>query len=116
MDDERVTVAFMAIAELGCAMKIRLDQLPGTWRHQVDELWHIELNGHQQDLPDVDGLPLKPYHCHIKFNGWPAGILNPRGGCIAAGEAANEETFIAALNKATSDLPDSTQGQVAQSQ
>jgi len=113
VNDRTVTAAFLAIAELGGALGVRLDQLPGTWKHQVDDLWHIEVNGHQKALPDADGLPLEPCHCHIKFNGWPAGILNPRGGVIAAGEAANEETFIAALNKATSALAEPTPGQGA---
>ena len=33
----------------------------------------------------------------LTFNGWPAGIIDPMGGIIAAGAAANEDTFIAAI-------------------
>lgn len=41
------------------------------------------------------------FHCYVEFNGWPAGLLSPYDGTFAAGEAANEETFIAALEQAT---------------
>ena len=38
---------------------------------------------------------------YVEYNGFPAGLLTPMGdGCIAAGEAANEDTFIAALRRA----------------
>jgi len=30
-----------------------------------------------------------PFNCYVEFNGWPAGVFNPFGGIIAAGELAN---------------------------
>lgn len=33
------------------------------------------------------------YHAIVSWNGFPAGIMEPRGGCIAAGALANEESF-----------------------
>lgn len=97
----QVTEAFGRLAELGSALGVRLNLLPGTWRYQVDDQWHIEMNGHKEALPNKIGVPIEPYQCHIEFNGWPAGVLDPFGGVIAAGECANEDTFIEAIRKAT---------------
>ena len=35
----------------------------------------------------------------VWFNGWLAGMIDPYGGVIAAGELANEDTFIEAIDK-----------------
>lgn len=40
----------------------------------------------------------------IEFNGWPAGVASGAGGIIAAGELANEETFVAALQEGLADV------------
>lgn len=37
------------------------------------------------------------FECVVWFNGWLAGVMDPYSGIIAAGEAANEGTFIAAI-------------------
>lgn len=91
-----ISVAYIKTVELAAALGARdISQLPGYWSHQVDERWKIDLNGKDVTL---DGIP--PYHVAIEYNGWPAGILSPIGGIIAAGEGANESTFIDALDKA----------------
>ena len=105
-DDERPMTlcdAFFAIADLSNALGAGpLNKHPGCWAHQVDEQWHIEVNGHTVPMRTADGCcELQPFHAAILFNGWPAGIINPRGGTIAAGEAANEDAFIAAVRAAT---------------
>lgn len=53
--------------------------------------WRVRLNG---DGEEQDGIP--PFTASIEFNGWPAGLVDPAGGVIAAGELANEDTFIEA--------------------
>lgn len=51
--------------------------------------WRVRLNTTGEKIDDVDAFTAK-----VEWNGWPAGILNPYGGCIAAGEAANLGTFL----------------------
>ena len=75
-----------------------INQLPGCWQREF-EPWTIWLNGHEQPRKGGprDDIEVPPYHCYIEFNGWPAGLVTPRGGTIAAGSAANEDSFIAAI-------------------
>jgi hypothetical protein len=100
--------AFMRVVELGIALKVKpLPEHDGCWEHQVDKKWFIAVNGHLDPQPirkHPSGPPLQPYNVFVEYNGWPAGIFDPRGGCIAAGEGANEGTFIAALIAARSAL------------
>lgn len=99
-DEVQITEAFSLIATLGTALGIRLDELPGLWDFQVDELWRIEINGHDAPINDHHGMPVQPFTCHLSFNGWPAGILGVSFGEIAAGSVANEDTFIEAMKRA----------------
>lgn len=36
------------------------------------------------------GPEVPPFGIYLEFNGWPAGVVTPGGGCIAAGGVANE--------------------------
>lgn len=45
----------------------------------------------------TEGVTVEPFHCYIEFNGWPAGVVAPWGGVIAAGDVANEAAFLAAV-------------------
>ena len=91
--------AFAKIAELAWVLGVRnINTLSGCWTHQVDDLWKITINGHKREIDDIP-----PFHCAIEYNGWPAGILSPAGGLIAAGQGANEATFIDALDHAIMD-------------
>lgn len=54
--------------------------------------WRITVNGTRET---VDHAP--PFHLVVLWNGWPAGIVGPGEGIIAAGELANEDTLIEAL-------------------
>ncbi len=78
----------MNLAFLGCCALALKDGskplLPGVTYDRTVGLWEISL----------DGANLQ---AKLKFNGWPAGIIDPRGGIIAAGSAANEDTFITAI-------------------
>lgn len=94
--------AFARIAELGGALGVRnVNELPGCWEHQIDEHWHLSLNGHKEAITDSKGREVPPFHASIDWNGWPAGLISPGGGIIAAGACANEDTFIEALKAAT---------------
>lgn len=101
MTEQPPCEAFIRIMELGLALHIPpLPEHAGCWEHQVDERWWIAVNGHPQPRvmakhPKLD--PLQPYTVYVEYNGWTAGLLGYDGGCIAAGECANENAFIAAL-------------------
>lgn len=100
---EAVSLAFVEIAKLTEALGVsHINQLPGCWEYQVDEQWRIALNGHLEPTKCSMGMAVAPFHCYVEWGGFPAGEFHPvHGGFIAAGEAANEETLIAALKQAT---------------
>lgn len=78
-----------------------LNEHSGVHQVKVDEHWEFSLNASNEERSAGSGeIPLPPFSASLKFNGWPAGIVAPSGGVIAAGECANEETFIAALRAA----------------
>lgn len=102
MSEHPVSVAFGKLADLCIALgQHPLNKHPGCWEHQVDERWWVAMNGHPEPRKNSDGFEVNPFDCVIKYNGWPAGILGPYGGIIAAGGCANEGTFIEALEAAT---------------
>lgn len=87
--------AFMMCVELAIATLTKqgyenLRTYPGILKIHPDDRWTIE--GHAQADKEIDGLPA--FNFRLSYNGWPAGIIDAAGGIIAAGEAANEETFI----------------------
>jgi hypothetical protein len=94
------TEAFMAIAE----MLGRRGHAPlkGKLITETVGPWVVCLNA--QAAPAsvaLDGTmgceDVPPHHAVIFFNGWLAGTLSPFDGWIAAGEAANEDSFIKAV-------------------
>lgn len=99
------TPIFILIAELAAAVgasPVR-DKL---WQYRVNEHWTLAVNGCQDEqefiaLGSETRHKLDPYHAYVEFNGWPAGVFQPYGGSFAAGSAANETTFAAALKAAT---------------
>lgn len=60
----------------------------------INENWRGAINPWEETVNNVP-----PFHAKIVFNGWPAGLISPFGGIFAAGRAANEETFIAAIRE-----------------
>lgn len=110
MDDRQPCEAFVRLGELCLALDQHpLNKHPGCWTHQVDERWWIAVNGHHEWKPAESakgcsaGAPFMvgPFNCYVEYYGWPAGYFDPFGGTIAAGEGANEATFVAALIAAT---------------
>lgn len=102
MTEPRVSVAFGKLADLCIALgQHPLNKHAGCWEHQVDERWWVCINGHPEPRKNSDGFEVPQFDCVVKYNGWPAGMFGPYGGIIAAGDCANEETFIEALEAAT---------------
>ena len=103
---EVISEAFILLAELaskdGAAP---INQLDGCWTRQIGKQWWVAINGHKEPKPASSPagmskeLPymVQPFHCYVEFNGWCAADFNPRGGAFAAGDAANETTFIEAI-------------------
>jgi hypothetical protein len=74
----------------------------------IDKRWSVWINGRGEPRKIVgaaaqsmaDGCEVPAYHAALFFNGWLAGFISPYGGTIACGEAANEDTFIEAVQTA----------------
>lgn len=64
-----------------------------------DRGWFVRLNAAREA---TDGI--EPFAAHIGWNGFPAGIVDPGGGVIAAGELANEGTFLEWLKTAEASV------------
>lgn len=69
----------------------------------VDDQWRFAINGKREPVNIPDEPNLMGYNglgcgeCVVWYNGFTAGLIDPNGGVLAAGECANEGTFIAAL-------------------
>jgi hypothetical protein len=98
----QVCEAFSLLAEL--AMKDGADKQPLAqfWERDIGR-WHVSLNRENISRKNEAGDDVPPYTAVVTFNGWPAGMIDPRGGIIAAGAAANEDTFIAAIKEQLSN-------------
>src|SRR5687767_13620052 len=96
---EKVSVAW---AELVAYWKRRgdvlpLNQLPGLWEFDLDEKWHVKVNGHDRK---IDLVP--PFHAVCLYQGWPAIMMTPRGGTSLVGGDGEraEDMFIEAIKVA----------------
>lgn len=54
--------------------------------------WHVVLNPTAEPIGDVDAFTAR-----VCWNGWPAGVIDPDGGVLAAGSLANERTLLSWL-------------------
>lgn len=101
---------FDLAVELSLAMGFQnINELDGPCVIEIDKRWKFAINGKDKpvevSIPDSMGIEsLEPFHMAIFFNGWLAGLLTPAGGTMCAGEAANEDSFIAAVNSKLSEL------------
>lgn len=97
--------AFAKVADLAIKLGVtNLVSRPGAWVHHVDDHWIVAVNPHDETLevkPEgTMGCEIPFGHVAVWFNGWLAAIFAPNGGSFVLGEAANEDEFIAALDKA----------------
>jgi len=107
---EKVSIASVAVADLAAALGVSsIKELPGCWEYNLDENWFIAVNGHREPTACSKNFKVAPFHCYVEWCGWPAGEFHPtRGGFIAAGGAANEDTFIEAIQRATEKAKEAT--------
>lgn len=97
MNDQPLSSVFWLITELATQLGVsKINQLEGCWVCQVDEQWLLAVNAHPTETKYNEANVL-PFCAWIEYNGWPAGMINPFEGVIAAGEGANEDTLITAL-------------------
>lgn len=102
-----IAVAIMKLADLAIALDAApLNKHKGCWEHDIDQRWSVYWNGHGEPQKSSRGVQVPAFTCAVHYNGWPAGLINPYGGIIAAGEAANENTFIAAIEAALARFAD----------
>lgn len=98
MTEPVVAEAFAKIADLGKSLGVKsINKLPACWEIQIDERWWLAINGHKEEIECSTGDKAPSFHAYIRYNEWPAGLIYPGGGIIAAGECANEDTFIEAI-------------------
>lgn len=98
MTDHTIPEVMMAICALGLAVGAApLNELAGCWEERLDEHWEIAVNGHGAPTMCSFGHDVPPFHVCVQYNGWPAGLISPYGGYMAAGECANEDALIAAV-------------------
>jgi hypothetical protein len=96
-----ICAAFDEIAKLAIRLHVApINGIAGCWEYKVDAQWWIAVNPHNTPTKCSRGAVIEPFNCFVEFNGWPAGSFSPAGGAIAAGELANEDSFIAALRAA----------------
>lgn len=97
----QLSEAFVEIGEFADSKGATpLNQHEGCWESDVDGIWWIALNGHSEGVVCSRGITVEPFNCYVEFNDWPAGHINPFGGVLVAGGAANEDSFIEALQAA----------------
>lgn len=68
----------------------------------VDErfdVWRLIVNGTRETV-EIDYMKVAPFNAFVEFNGWPWAYFGPESGQVGIGEAANHETFLAALKAA----------------
>jgi hypothetical protein len=97
------TVVFIEIAHMANRLGASpLSRYEDCWEYQVSDGWWIAVNGHAEPRRcSHNNIEVPPFTAYIEWNGWPAGFIDPRGGDMAAGELANEDTLVAALKAVT---------------
>jgi hypothetical protein len=91
-----VFIAIMAYAEKQGVR--RINELDGCWEFSPAEGWFLAVNGHDVPKRCSKNADVPPFHAYVEWHGWPAGIVGPKSGILAAGTEANEDNLIAALN------------------
>ena len=81
-----------------------ISQRPGCWEVDIDGHWWFARSpygrqrGHATDEACSRGPWVLPFGVYVEYNGSPAAVLDVNGdGLFAAGEGANADAFVAAL-------------------
>lgn len=101
----RLSHAFSLIVDLALALGAPkpLNSVPGCWETSFGG-WKLSLNGHDDETADSSGVKVAPCTAFVRFNDFPAGVIAPDGGCIAAGMFVNEEKLIRDLKARIVDV------------
>jgi hypothetical protein len=93
-----ISVAFGRIVELGSyTAKMPLPHhYEWCWEFDVGR-FHVAMNGHAEEKAAQCGAKVPRWSALVLYNGFPVGIINPRGGVLLAGA---EEDLIVELEKA----------------
>lgn len=96
---DRYSEVFVALVSWSQSLGAKsIKDLPGCWESHVGGSgWWVAINGHDVPTKNTHGGVVPPFSAWIEWNGWPAGLVGPRGGTLVVGEAANEDSLIAAL-------------------
>ena len=93
-----ISPLFSRIIDLMLARGIsNIKDLPGCAELRIDKQWEIAVNGHREPMKCSHGTEVPAHAAYLQFNGWPAGIITPYGGVVAAGSLANESTLLEAI-------------------
>jgi len=100
VDKHGMSEAFLAVADAF----LRRDVAPIKDKIVTETFgkWIVCVNGTRETVKaEPEGTmgcnEVPPVHAALFYNGWLAGLISPAGGWIAAGEGANEATFIEAI-------------------
>lgn len=97
---EGTEAPFVWVCALAMALGHRkIDSLPGILIIEIDENWKAKINGHAEEIENIPRMA-----CSLEWNGWPAGVGDLGGFCIAAGSMANVDTFKEAILKKVKSL------------
>ena len=103
-NDRPLNASFLLTAALADVLKVPpLNTMGKPWMLDVDSAWTFAVNGTKQDHDlqphnrESMHCTIKPYHMAVWYNGWLAALMTPFDGTFIAGEAGNEDAFIAAL-------------------
>lgn len=87
--DNQFPAAFVYAIELAALCPVSpLNRLPGCWEYTFGKTT-LKVNGHNTER---DGVP--PFSIAFEVNGWPAGVVDAHGGCVAG---VDEDELVAAL-------------------
>lgn len=99
-DTMKISAVFSKACDLAIAQGFSgLNKIPGCLEIYVDERWWFAINAHPETVESTKGN-VPPMTIYFEFNGWPAGMIGPRDGCLCGGAAANEGELIKALDAA----------------
>jgi hypothetical protein len=106
-----VAEVFVAMSEVGW----RVHEAPGKMLYKKvpdhrggGNSWELVINGNAEPRKANRAIPraeqwgeleLPAFTAAVFWNGWLAGLINPYGGCLAAGSGANEDALIASIRR-----------------